>query len=95
MNNGKKMIERITDAAQLQNEALPGRSIVELYSDRRVLIEVHRGILSYDTEKIQIRVKYGILCICGSCLEVTKMTVQQLVISGQIDSLHLIRGKGI
>ena len=93
MKNGKNMIDRISDATSLQTEALPGRPIVEVYSDHRVLIEIHGGILEYSPEKIQVRVRYGILCICGSCLEVTKMTMQQVIISGHINSLHLIRGR--
>ena len=92
MKNGKKMIDRITDAANLNTTALPGRSIIELYSDRRVLIEIHSGILEYDTNKILVRVRFGTVCICGRCLEITKMTAQQLVINGQIGSIHLIRG---
>ena len=86
---------RITDATDLQAEALPRRPIVEIYSDRRLLIEIHRGIVEYDTKKVQVRVQYGIICVCGTCLEIVKMTEQQLVISGRIDSIHLIRGKGI
>lgn len=92
MKKGKSIIDRISDAADLQTEALPGRPIVELYSDRRLLIEIHRGIVEYDTHKIQVRVQYGILCVCGSSLEVVRMTSQQLIISGHIDAIQLIRG---
>lgn len=89
---GRNMLQRVTDSAQLGTESLPGRPIVELYSDCRVLIEVHRGIVEYGPTKIEIRVKYGLLIISGSCLMVCKMTANQLVISGKIDSIHILRG---
>lgn len=92
MKKGKAIIGRISDAADLQTEVLPGRPIVELYSDQRLLIEIHRGIVEYGTQKIQVRVQYGILCVCGNSLEVVRMTSQQLVISGRIDAIQLIRG---
>lgn len=76
----------------LSEEALPAQTVVELLGDRRVLIEHHHGITEYSRQRIQARVKYGILCICGSGLELCKMTGNQLVILGRIDSLTLFRG---
>lgn len=75
-----------------QDEALPSQTVVELLGDRRVLIEHHRGITEYSRQRIQVRVKFGILCICGSGLELCKMNGDQLVIMGSIDSLTLFRG---
>lgn len=85
------MLERLADRTDLQGEALPGQPLLELYGDRRVLIEYHRGVTEYGRERIQIRVCYGTLCICGSCLELARMTSDQLVITGKIDSVNLVR----
>lgn len=84
-------IERLADSADLQGEAFPGQPLVELYGDRRVLIEHHGGVTEYGREKIQVKVRYGYLCICGSCLELARMTADQLVITGRIDSVSIIR----
>lgn len=65
--------------------------LLELYGERRVLIEHHRGVTEYGRERIQVRANYGQICICGGCLELAKMTSEQLVITGRIDSVHLIR----
>lgn len=73
-------------------EAIPaGHPLLELYGDRRVLIEHHRGVIEYGRERIQVCARYGQICICGSCLELAKMTSEQLVITGRIDSVHLVR----
>lgn len=80
------------DRLSLQEEALPAQTVVELLGDRRILIEHHRGITEYSRQRIQARVKYGVLCVCGGDLELCKMTGDQLVIMGRIDSLTLFRG---
>jgi sporulation protein YqfC len=84
-------MERLADSTDLQGEALPGQPLVELFSDRRVLIEHHGGVTEYGREKIQVKVRYGYVCICGGCLELARMTAEQLVITGRIDSVSLIR----
>lgn len=91
MKQRRGWIERLADSADLQGEALPGQPLVELFSDRRVLIEHHGGVTEYGREKIQVKVRYGYVCICGGCLELARMTAEQLVITGRIDSVSLIR----
>ena len=85
------MMERLAERTDLQGEALPGQPLLELYGDRRVLIEHHNGVTEYGRERIQVLVRYGWLCICGSCLELARMTAEQLVITGRIESVNLVR----
>lgn len=87
----KELLERLAERTDLQGEALPGQPLLELYGDGRVLIEHHRGVTEYGQERIQVRVGYGWLCVCGNCLELARMTAQQLVITGHIDSVQLVR----
>lgn len=91
MKQGHGWIERLAFSADLQGEVLPGQPLVELFGDCRVLVEHHGGVTEYGREKIQIKVKYGQLCICGNCLELARMTAEQLVITGKIDSVSVIR----
>lgn len=91
MKQRNGMLERLADRTDLQDEALPGQPLLELYGDRRVLIEHHRGVTEYGRERIQVRVRYGWICVCGGCLELARMTAEQLVITGRIDSVNLVR----
>ena len=86
-----KWMERLADRADLQGEALPGQPLVEILGEQRVLIEHHAGVTEYGREKIQVRMSYGGLCICGYGLELARMNVDQLIISGRIDSVSIIR----
>lgn len=87
-------LERLMDTADLQGEGVPGQTVAELLGDRRVLIEHHGGVTEYGRERIRVRVKYGELWICGSGLEMMKMTSSQLVIIGNVESITLKRRQG-
>ena len=79
------------DRLDLPGESLPGQVVVEITGENRVLIEHHCGVREYSRERIGVKVKYGVLQVCGSCLELRCMTRDQLVISGRIDCIVLKR----
>lgn len=79
------------DRLDLPGESLPGQVLVEISGENRVLIEHHCGVREYSRERIGVKVKYGMLQVCGSCLELRCMTREQLVISGRIDCIVLKR----
>ena len=67
------------------------QSIIEVAGDHRVLIENHRGVITYGKEKVIANVHYGSVCICGSTLEITHMSREHLIIQGTIHSISLHR----
>lgn len=87
----RNWMQKLADSADLSGEPLPGVPVVEMAGDRRVLIERHSGVSEYSRERICVKVRYGIVCICGCGLELTRMSREQLVISGRIDSIQLQR----
>lgn len=82
---GKDFFQRLTEGA----EALPGRPIVELSGDRRVLIEHHFGVKEYGRQRITVAMAYGQAVILGQNLEILRMTRDQLVIRGSIRGISL------
>ena len=72
---------------------LPGIPIVELAGDRRVLIEHHRGVVEYGSDRVSVRVSYGIFTVEGRNLQIHRMTAQQLIVCGWIDGLSLQKGE--
>ena len=89
----KNILQKLTEDTRLLSQPFTGVPLVELTGDARILVEHHKGITEYSREKICVRVKYGFVCICGSKLELSCMTDQQLVISGKIDSVTVMRGR--
>lgn len=93
MKQHKNILQRLTESADLPAEPIPKMPLVELAGDRRVLIENHSGVCEYGTERIRVKLSYGHLCICGAGMELARMNHEQLIISGRIDSVTLIRGR--
>lgn len=91
MKERRNILQRLADEADLSGEPLPGQPIVEIAGDRRVLIENHFGVKEYSRERISVKVKYGVITVCGCGLELIRMTKEQLVISGRIDAVSLQR----
>ena len=89
MGRGRKFWERLAEDTDLIMEPMPGQTIVELAGDSRVLVENHKGVAAYGREKIVVRVRYGLLVICGCGLELQHMSREQLVIRGRIDGVNL------
>lgn len=93
MTKGKDILRRLTRDGELQEQPLPGLPIVELAGNRRVLIENHRGVREYSRERIGVKVKTGLVVVCGQGLELSRMTKQLLVIQGTIEGVRL-EGRG-
>lgn len=87
----KHILEKLIENADLPGEALPYLPLVELAGDNRVLIENHLGVAAYEPQMICVTVRYGCLRICGKHLSLSRMTKDQLVIFGQVDTVTLIR----
>ena len=82
-------MRRRADHAELVDESLPGQPVVELVGEGRVLIESHRGVSAYSDQCICVKTKLGIVRIEGCNLKLTNMSATKLVISGEIESMHL------
>lgn len=91
MNRRKGMLDRFMETVDLDGETLPGQSVIEILGDKRVLIENHLGVMEYSREHISVKVKFGILNVCGCCLELSHMNKEVLIISGKIESIFLKR----
>lgn len=87
----ERMLERAILGADLPGEAIPGQPLIEISGDCRVLVENHCGVSMYGRNEIHIRVAYGSIAVCGNCLELVRMSKQQLVITGKINGITLER----
>lgn len=92
MGKPGRMLGRLAWAADLPDEPIPGRPLVEIIDHHRVLIENHFGVNEYAESRIRIKVKFGSICVYGSKLELARMTKGQLIICGNIEGVQLDRG---
>ena len=87
MKGSHELWERL----DLPGETLPGQVLVEIAGESRVLVEHHLGVREYTRQRIGIQVKFGLIQVTGDCLALRRMTREQLVITGRIDSVVLNR----
>lgn len=92
MKQRGNFFEKVVMGADLPGEVLPGQPLVEITGSCRVLIENHGGVTVYGCRELHVKVGFGKVCVCGSGLELARMTKQQLVITGTIDCVSLQRG---
>ncbi len=93
MKQKKSVLQQLLDHTDLAEESIPGKPIVEVLGDRRILVENHCGITEYGFERICIRVCYGTICIAGSNLRLRQVTNRKLLIVGTIKGIELQRRK--
>lgn len=92
MGKADAFLRRVVQEAD--TPPLPGQCLVELAGQQRVLIENHQGVRAYSRECILVKVNFGCVRVWGSCLELAKMTRDQLVILGSIEGVRLLRRDG-
>lgn len=88
MKDRKALLDR---AADLADTTLPGVPLVEIAGYSRVLVEHHLGITEYSSNSVCLKVKFGSIRVDGCNLVISKMSKEQLVISGLIGSVSVCR----
>lgn len=89
---GKARIGNMTQTALQTGATVIKQPLLELCGEHRVLIEQHKGIVEYSSEIIDIKVRFGSIRIGGSELGICSMTADQLVITGNISNISLLKG---
>jgi len=83
---------KLSLAADLPDEPIPGLPLIEIVDNSRVLIENHKGVSEYGRNRIRIKVKWGYVCVCGEDLVLARMERGSLIVSGTVESVQLFRG---
>lgn len=86
-----KFMEQLSGAVDLPDAPIPGQPLIEIAGEKRVLIEKHLGVCNYSRQRIAIKVKYGQILVNGSGLMLSRMSRDAIIITGCIESVHLIR----
>lgn len=87
----KRFIDRMALVADLDNEPIPGKTLIEIVSDSSVLIENHCGVISYSSECVSVKTKQGCIIVSGSQLVLRKMSNEQIRICGTVFKVELRR----
>ena len=60
---------------------------MRLYGKTRVQIFSHKGLCGYSSSEIDIFSAVGIICVCGTDLEITEINDEYISIKGNIERI--------
>ena len=83
------LLEKTAQLFDLPGDVIAGLPRIELTGDRELLMEHHRGILSYGDQEIHISGGKLIVKVRGSGLELRAMNGEELLITGFITGVDL------
>ena len=88
----EKFRGKLPELLDLPDQTLPGVPIIEIYGDRRVLIEGCCTVIQYGGSCIKLRNSCGVVCVCGCGLKMAELSYEKMIITGKIESISFPRG---
>ena len=79
---------RLGGAMDLPPQMLPGFSHVELWQNRRAVIEGVKGVLSYGESCVQLNIGALVVTFRGADLCIQSYQMEQLTLAGAIAEVH-------
>ena len=86
----KHRFARTSERLDLPGNILTDMSRMEVIGFGTLLLEQHKGILSYGLEEINVSVSDGVIRIKGDDLNLRSMDAQALLITGRIVTLEFV-----
>lgn len=84
MSKSKKVAEELADRLMLPAEICAGSAKLTVCGKRHVLVENHKGILSYGDELVELDCGDMIIRLRGDELRLAAMDKQDIAISGKL-----------
>ena len=81
------MNERLEKLMELTESAKA--PLIEIIGNYRVLIENHRGITEYTTERIVVKKRGGYVTVMGASLLLAVISNDRIIITGKISDIKL------
>lgn len=87
-----KVFGKIPEIIDVPDQTLPGIPIMEIYGDRRILIEGQCAVIQYGLNCIRLRNQCGIVSVCGCDLCMAELSSDRLVVTGRVESVSITKG---
>jgi len=93
MSRYGKLIEKALAPDDFASAAQRGEPCISIASNSMVYIDGHRGILSYEPEKVVVAFKRGEIIVMGMDLRLSAFGREYVKIKGLISSVEMREGK--
>ena len=89
MNRARKILADAAERLELPAEVLAGVPKMELTGFQQFSIELHKGLMEYEKDRISIESDLGPILILGSGLTIQLMNRQRITIRGKLFAVEL------
>lgn len=83
--------EKITEILELPKEIVLNVPKITIVGTGDMIVENYKGIMEYETDRVRINTGAGIIRITGNRLIIREITSEDILISGEINSLEFLR----
>lgn len=83
--------EKFTEMLELPKEIVLNIPKFTMVGSSDIIIENYKGLVEYDNSRIRINTGVGIVKMTGSRLLIKEITSEDVIISGDIQSIEFIR----
>lgn len=87
-----KIRGKIPELLDLPDQTISGVPIIEIYGDRRVLVEGRCTVVQYGSNCIKLRNACGTVCVHGCGLMMVELSQYQMIITGKVENISIARG---
>lgn len=84
LNKLAAVAQELTDRLALSEDLVFASAKLTVIAGSKILVENHRGIMEYGTERIVIGINRGKLCLSGRDFTIDAMNKNELLISGKL-----------
>ena len=84
----EKVASDLAERFRLPEDVLLGAAKLSVIAGRQALVENHRGVLEYGTERILVSTGRGKIILNGSGLRLAAMNKTELLICGKIQTVE-------
>jgi sporulation protein YqfC len=94
MDRGKRdggVLDSVAELFDLPADVVARLPRMEMIGSRQLYLERHQGILSYQSESVDINTPAGILRVSGRELVLLAMTAEEVRIGGVIERVEWVR----
>ncbi len=84
----EKVLRGFTTAMDLPPDVLLDMPRVHMVGNLEVVVDNHKGLRQYTSLEIRVRIKGGVLIVCGKKLRIAFLTKDDLKITGRIGNVE-------
>lgn len=91
MGKGEDIRKQLSESLDLPKDVIMNTPKITVTGDNEISIDNHKGILEYTAEILRLNSAIGIIKICGSNINISQISQENIEIKGEIVSIEYIK----